>query len=227
MDGEESGWDMSDHDGNRGDNISSPTHRAPAPRRSNFLEVSGNDITSCSEFSDVPRQSPPHRSTGSLHRHEHPSLSPAAHVGRQPSPRHHISPHSDIESTNFNPERVIFNGHLTWLKIKKGVRQWKNLWAVLRAEKLSLYKNDSEYSAVKIIPLDRVIDAADVDPISRSKVFCFQIITEETIYRFCAPDDEALNQWLGSLKSVLTRYHEAPRHQQSGPAVPGPSLAIR
>lgn len=60
-----------------------------------------------------------------------------------------------------------------------------------------------EYSAVKVIPMAQVIDAAEVDPMSRSKHFCLQIIAEEKSYRLCAPDEESLAKWLGALKSIL------------------------
>lgn len=226
-DAEESAWEMSDHDGHGGDSTSFTPHSATAARRSRLLEVSGNDITSCSDLSDVPPQSVPYRSPGYLGRFEHNTLPLGTQVDRQPSLRRHTSHHSDRESRNTNPERVIFNGYLSCLKSKKGVRQWKRFWVVLRAEKLALYKNEQEYSAIKIIPLDQVIDAADVDPISRSKVFCFQLITEDATYRFCAPDEEALDHWLGSIKSVLTRVHERPRFEVPTQAIPGSSLGTR
>ncbi|WEW60992.1 hypothetical protein PRK78_006481 [Emydomyces testavorans] len=227
MEGEESGFEMSDHDGQKSDHACSLPHSATAPRRPNFLDISGNDITSCSDFSDVPPRAVSHHSTGSLGHHERASLSPARHAERQPPLRRYTSRQSDVEPRNINLERVIFDGYLSCLKIKKGVRQWKRLWAVLRPEKLSFYKNEREYSAIKIIPLDQVIDAAEVDPISRSKVHCFQLITEETTYRFCAPDEEALDNWLGSLKSVLTRAHEGPSYQTAGQAMAGSSSGMR
>lgn len=49
-----------------------------------------------------------------------------------------------------------------------------------------------------------MINAAEIDPISRSKTCCLQVITEDRpIYRFCAPDEESLAKWLGALKSVI------------------------
>lgn len=51
--------------------------------------------------------------------------------------------------------------------------------------------------------MDQVINAAEIDPISRSKNFCLQVIAEDKSYRFCAPDEEALAKWLGALKSVI------------------------
>lgn len=52
--------------------------------------------------------------------------------------------------------------------------------------------------------MSQVINAAETDPISRSKNFCLQIITEDRpIYRLCAPDEESLARWLGALKSII------------------------
>jgi hypothetical protein len=51
--------------------------------------------------------------------------------------------------------------------------------------------------------MSQVIEAAEVDPLSRSKKFCLQIIAEDKSYRLCAPDEESLANWLGSLKSIL------------------------
>lgn len=102
-----------------------------------------------------------------------------------------------------NPEKVICHGYLQGLRIEGGVRQWKRLWTVLRPKSLAFYKNDQEYSAIKIIPMTQVIDAAEIDPLSRSKNFCFQIIVEEKSYRLCAPDEESFDKWLGCLKSII------------------------
>jgi hypothetical protein len=68
---------------------------------------------------------------------------------------------------------------------------------------LAFYKDDQEYSALKIISMSQVIDAAEVDPMSRSKRFCLQLIAVEKTYRLCAPDEESLARWLGALKSIF------------------------
>lgn len=59
--------------------------------------------------------------------------------------------------------------------------------------------------------MSQVINAAEIDPLSRSKNFCLQIITTEDIptYRFCAPDEESLAKWLGALKSVVVARKKA------------------
>ena len=70
---------------------------------------------------------------------------------------------------------------------------------------LTFYKADDEYYAIRVVRMSSVIDAADIDPVSRSKRFCFQIIIEDKTYRLSAPDEEELAKWLGALKSVLAR----------------------
>lgn len=62
-----------------------------------------------------------------------------------------------------------------------------------------------EYAAHLIIPLSTIISAVEIDPVSKSKAHCLQIIAEEKNYRFCAPDEEALAKWLGALKTHLAR----------------------
>ncbi|KMU87968.1 hypothetical protein CIHG_05735 [Coccidioides immitis H538.4] len=217
MDGDESGWEMSDNEVYKGDNTLASSHCTTASGRSNFLEVPGNGMTSSSNYSTAPRRP----------KTRHSAISPTGHADVQPSIDSHSPLNSEFESTNIHPERVIFNGYLLYLRNKKWVRQWKKCWVVLRVGKLAFYKNEQEYSAMKIISIDEVIDAADIDPISRSKVFCFQIITEDTRYRFCALDEAALGKWLGSLKFVLTRALGAPRCQPSSSDVPDSSLEMR
>jgi hypothetical protein len=118
-------------------------------------------------------------------------------------------------------ERVIWHAHLYVLHSSRGLRQWKLLWAVLRPKSLAFYKNEDEYAATLIIPLSSVIDAVDLDPISRSKRHCMQIIAEEKSWRVCAMDEEGLAKWLGALKSVLVRKKEGVRRATvgAGPAV--------
>jgi hypothetical protein len=90
------------------------------------------------------------------------------------------------------------------------------LWAVLRPKNLAFYKNEDEYAATLLIPLSSVIDAVEIDPISRSKRHCMQIIAEEKSWRVCAVDEEALAKWLGALKSVLVKQKEGGRRATVG-----------
>ena len=105
-------------------------------------------------------------------------------------------------------EREIYRGYLLYLKSKRGVRQWKHLWVVLRPKNLAFYKTEEEYAAQLIMPLSSIISAVEVDPVSRSKKHCMQIIAKEKSYRFCASSEEDLAKWLGALKSQLARRKE-------------------
>jgi hypothetical protein len=100
------------------------------------------------------------------------------------------------------------------------VRQWKKIWVVLRPKCLAFYKNDDEYSATHIIPFTNIIDAVDIDPLSRSKQYCMQVICEDKNYKFCASDEDALAKWLGAFKSLLVKKKEVPqtRIQQAAPS---------
>lgn len=104
-----------------------------------------------------------------------------------------------------DPERVVWQGYLLYLKNKGGVRQWKDLWVVIRPRNFALYKNDSEYSPTLIIPLSSVINAVEIDPLSKTKRHCLQVITEEKSYKFCAHNEEGLDKSLGAFKSLLAK----------------------
>ncbi|EQL34558.1 hypothetical protein, variant [Blastomyces dermatitidis ATCC 26199] len=184
-------------------------------------DYSGNEIASCSDFSDAVASATPQRSTASLPPHDGPSLSPSAPLDRRPSLPRDTAQLADGALGNLAPERVICHGYLLCLKSKKGVRQWKKLWVVLRPHNICFYKDQQEYAATKIISMLQVINAAEIDPISRSKKFCLQVIAEDKTYRFCAPDEEALAKWLGALKSLLVRRHGSTSKHAAGPAVAG------
>ncbi|KAH8425326.1 PH domain-containing protein [Aspergillus melleus] len=167
-------------------------------RLDNQLDYPGNDITSYSEWSDGPTSN---SSINPRPRTPVQTLSVSAPAGQSP-----LSPDTGRHSESGilrDPERVICNGYLQCLRIKGTMRQWKRLWVVLRPKSLGFYKDEQEYSAVKILPMSQVIDAAEIDPLSRSKHYCLQIIAEEKPFRLCAPDEESLTKWLGCLKSIL------------------------
>lgn len=177
-------------------------------------EYSGNEISCHSDFSDGP----PATTTSSRQPTASSTLTPAK---IRPSADRKMSDNSDHgTASTLDPERVLCNGYLHCLKSKRGVRQWKKLWVVLRWKSLTFYKDESEYSALRVIPMSQVINAAEIDPMSKSKTSCLQIIVEEKTYRFCAPDEESLARWLGSLKSILVRRDETTRKLiESAPVV--------
>ncbi|KAF4975450.1 hypothetical protein F66182_17559, partial [Fusarium sp. NRRL 66182] len=184
-------------------------------------DYSGNEMTEYSDLSDGPggssRPSQPHKIPPERE-------DPSDQSGKRPFTRE-----PTVSGVLGDPDRVICHGWLQCLHSKRGVRQWKKLWVVLRPVSLALYKDEREYCAIRIIPMSQVINAAEIDPISRSKNFCLQIITEDRpIYRFCAPDEESLAKWLGALKSIVVGRKKAMESRkistssQTGPA-PAPA----
>jgi hypothetical protein len=177
---------------------------ASTKRMSHLNEYSGNELNnSHSDFSDAPVGSLPKSMASSLPRSS--ILTPiASDQNLPPDTGRNGSQMSGFDVT-VDSERVIRQGWLQVLRSKGGVKQWKNWWVVLRPKTLSFYKNEQEYSIVKLFSMSSVIDAAEVDPVSRSKQFCLQLILEDKAYKCCAPDEESLAKWLGSLKSVLAK----------------------
>jgi hypothetical protein len=187
------------------ENVGSSSSEAPAPRHSgqyhsarrpsHALNYSGNEHGSFSDFSDTAGavQARFQRSSTSLPR---------------TSQQHNVSQGSNLNAVP-DDERIIYHGWLYVLKSKGGVRQWKKVWVVLRPKALGIYKNEEEYRANLIIPFPSIIDAVEIDPISKSKKYCMQIITEEKNFRFCASDEDSLAKWLGAFKSLLVKRKEA------------------
>ncbi|KAL1388028.1 hypothetical protein HDK64DRAFT_254127 [Phyllosticta capitalensis] len=197
-----------------------------ARRPSHNLAYSGNEQASFSDFSDTPGPSGFRDSTLSFSQPNDANTAYDSSGGR-PSLAHNVSQMSTLNSAtqgssppNQKPdeERVVCQGWLYILKSKGGVRQWKKLWSVLRPRALGLYKNEEEYSATLILPFASLLNAVEIDPISKSKRFCLQLIAEERNYRLCAPDEDALAKWLGSLKSLLAKRKEVELQQQAAAA---------
>ncbi|KKY27934.1 putative ph domain protein [Phaeomoniella chlamydospora] len=188
---------------------------------SQIHEYSGNEmVTSHSDFSD---SAPTGTLSFSLPRSTL-GMSPPSHLPSNPKPSTANGPMSPTtrpanlrnisqisindpaqSSQQLDPSRVIRQGYLLTLRRSSGVKSWKRLWVVLRPKTLSFYKSEAEYSLLKLFDMSRVINAAEIDPVSRSKSFCFQVILEEKTYRFACNGEEDLDAWLGALKSVLSR----------------------
>lgn len=170
---------------------------------------SGNELGSHSDLSDTDVQrmrgmsiedlAMPHATTGSG------SVLPGTNVPGQPTSGQRNTSQGSGLNIEHDPDRVIWHGWLWMLRNKGGVRQWKRHWAVLRPRNFILYKDESEYTAQFIRPMSSIVDVVDIDPVSRTKVNCLQLITEEKSYRFCAPDEESLVQCLGAFKSLLAK----------------------
>jgi hypothetical protein len=183
--------------------VAPSNHRRP----SQALNYSGNERGSVSDFdfSDTAN-SLPHRQIDDSQQHK-PTQQSA--VGNIPN----VSQQSNINKTP-GEDRVVYHGWLYVLKSKGGVRQWKKVWVVLRPKCLAFYKNDQEYSANLIIPFAHIIDAVDIDSVSRSKQYCMQVISEDKNFRFCAPDENSLAMWLGAFKSLLIKRKEGQKRTE-------------
>lgn len=179
---------------------------AAGQRESFYADWSGNELASHSDLSD--HEGP--RPLGAL---ESLANQPAAAVSRPLVHRSasQVSALKDGGQSNghaeADPDRVAWHGWLWMLRSKGSVRQWKKAWAVLRPRNLILYKDESEYAVQWLVQLSAVVSVVDIDPLSKSKQHCLQIITEEKSYRFCARDEEALVQFLGTFKSLLAKRH--------------------
>ncbi|KAK7952655.1 PH domain-containing protein [Apiospora aurea] len=177
-------------------------------RTSNTMEssgLSGNELVSHSDFSDSENYPRIGASIENLAGRS-PSAS-AVHIGSDARPGlgdRNLSQVSGINIEN-DPDRVVWQGWLHFLKNKHGVKQWKKCWAVLRPRNIILYKDESEYTAAFIMALSGIVNVVDIDPVSKTKAHCLQIITDEKSYRFCAQDEESLVQCLGAFKSLLSK----------------------
>ncbi|KAK6350075.1 hypothetical protein TWF696_006322 [Orbilia brochopaga] len=129
---------------------------------------------------------------------QHSGTTPEVGVQRQASEL------SELEG-QLNDSRVVWHGYLYFLKSKSGIRSWKKIWVVLRPRNVALYKNDEEYRALKLIPLENVIDAVEINALSKSKQHCMQLILDNKSYRFAASNEENLTKWLGAIKSTLAK----------------------
>lgn len=166
------------------------------------LEYSGAEVASCSSFSDAARISQLSLS--------HPEAGPTTLPG---SDAIKDAPRPGLQKTGtglseMEQSRVIWHGYLYCLKSKGGVRQWKKLWVVVRPVNVAFYKTEEEYRAIRLIPLDNIIDAVEIDPLSKSKKHCFQLITEEKSYRFAAADEAQLAKCLGAIKVTLAKHRK-------------------
>ncbi|KAK3059963.1 hypothetical protein LTS18_009645 [Coniosporium uncinatum] len=180
---------------------------------------SGNENASFSDFSDTGFQD----SSLSLNNAGDPrdAKKNTLYQASRPQPQRNASQLSGLNVKPTDDDRVMFHGWLYLLKSKGGVRQWKSVWVVLRPKTLALYKNEEEYSATLILPFSSILDAVDIDPISKSKRYCMQIITEERNYRFCATNEDQLAKWLGSFKSLLVKRKERQKEKEKEKASAG------
>lgn len=177
-----------------------------AGRRPSQIEssgMSGAELASYSDFSDSDAHRFPGASIESLAAGSLPRDS-----STQPRPSTGPINRSQVNVDPLDPDRVMWQGWLGFLRSKGGVRKWKKTWAVLRPRNLILYKDDAESSVLFLVYLSSIVNVVDIDPMSRTRKHCLQIITDEKSYKFCAKDEEGLVQCLGAFKSLLAKRRE-------------------
>lgn len=100
-------------------------------------------------------------------------------------------------------EKIVKKGYI--LRLKKRYNQWRRQYVILTDQKMEFFKNEKNKTAVKELSVKDIIDVVEIDPLSRTKRFCMQLITDNKRMRFCAESEEDLTKWLASLKSVITK----------------------
>ncbi|KAJ3413763.1 hypothetical protein HDV05_007582 [Chytridiales sp. JEL 0842] len=105
-------------------------------------------------------------------------------------------PTNTVDSMNI--ERVIRSGFLK----KKGEQRktWKKRWFVLRATRLSYYKNSKEYELLCVIALADVHTIAEVEHSKRSYVF--GLVTRKRTYYLRAETASEMESWMHCLKEA-------------------------
>lgn len=177
-----------------------------------YSGLSGNELASHSDFSDNEGQRAHGASIESLTTRSPDASATKLESGPSASDRPMLVNRNASQLSGLNiendPDRVVWQGWLWLLNSKRGIKQWKNRWAVLRPRNLILYKDESEYKASFILSLGTIVNVVDINPISKTKLHCFQAITDEKSYRFCAHDEETLVHCLGAFKSLLSKRRE-------------------
>ncbi|KAL7626344.1 hypothetical protein AAE478_003116 [Parahypoxylon ruwenzoriense] len=182
----------------------------PSTRRlshNDYSGLSGNELASHSDISDNEGQRVHGASIESLSARSPATSGSQLESGSKDRPELINRNASQLSGLNIenDPDRIVWQGWIWFLNSRRGVKQWKNRWAVLRPRNLILYKDESEYKASFILSLSAIVNVVDIDPISKTKLRCFQVITDEKSYRFCAHDEETLVHCLGAFKSLLSK----------------------
>ncbi|KAF9903201.1 hypothetical protein EC991_004067 [Linnemannia zychae] len=120
--------------------------------------------------------------------------------------------------------KVVRQGYL--LKLGNTYKTWRKKWFVLRGDKLTYYKNTKEYQPLGIIPLSSIIDALQMDPVSKHKQYCLRIVTAKRSFVCCAPDEDTLLLWLDAIHVECERVAQESRREQDGESLLSDSRAM-
>lgn len=103
-----------------------------------------------------------------------------------------------------NEEHVVGKGSL--LRLKKRYNQWKKYFIILTNKFMYFYKTKKDFEAHKVykkIDIKDVIDVVELDPLSKSKMYCMLIVTPKKRIRFSATTEDELTTWLVLLKTAI------------------------
>ncbi|KAJ1500917.1 hypothetical protein HMI54_009154, partial [Coelomomyces lativittatus] len=86
--------------------------------------------------------------------------------------------------------------------------KWNRRWFVLRASRLTYYKDENEYSALSILPLPEIHSVCPTQIKSRQHILT--VVTRKRIYYLDAMIESELNQWIQSFQSLLEPLYTIP-----------------
>ncbi|CCE88999.1 Piso0_001795 [Millerozyma farinosa CBS 7064] len=98
-------------------------------------------------------------------------------------------------------EFVVQQGHLQ--KLKKRYSIWQKYYVVMTNKSVSFFKHQEDVRKFKVVsslPANDIIDVIELDPLSKSKKWCFLLITPTKRKRFCASSEADMLAWLSALK---------------------------
>lgn len=94
---------------------------------------------------------------------------------------------------------------------------------MLRTDTLAYYEDDKEYSPHRIIPLHHIIDSLEIEPVSKSKQYCFKIIIPKRSYVLCASTENDMDSWLNALVVAIRRAKKDANDLAKSPSSTTPS----
>lgn len=108
------------------------------------------------------------------------------------------------DSIHDEGEYILEQGYL--YKLRKRYNQWRKFYFILSNKSLYVYKHRDDISHVhKFFPIDDIIDVIELDPVSKTKQWCFLIITPLKRMKFCASHEDEMIKWLSVLKTLIKK----------------------
>lgn len=172
-------------------------------------EYSGDDVFSSQSEWDEDK-SPLSKSPIGEFQHFHDSFVPTDPKTKPPKISTNSPPHSSDPSptspTSPSPSKSSLIAEGPLLRLKKRYNQWQRQYAVLTVDSLSFYKSQNSAhqhkKPIKTIAVDQLLDVVELDPLSKSKPYCMQLITPAKRIRFSLDSEPDLTKWLVAIKSI-------------------------